>query len=172
MNDEQMEIRLTLNGAEVHLSAEPRETLADALRRTQGTRSVRLGCEHGACGACTVLVDGRTARSCLLFAVQASGLDVRTAEGLAVQGEAFGDLADRLAKHNAFQCGFCATGMLLSAGELLAEGGEPDEAEVRDRLAGNLCRCTGYQRLVDTVLNAAADGCVASTKTPTEEAQR
>ncbi|QWF20040.1 (2Fe-2S)-binding protein [Nocardioides sp. LMS-CY] len=147
-------VRLAVNGSDVELRVEPRETLADALRRTQGTRSVRLGCEHGACGACTVRLDGRTVRSCLVFAIQAEGAQVETAEGLAAHDACFQRLQESFACGNAFQCGFCATGMLMTASELLAEEPRPDADSVRERLAGNLCRCTGYESIVAGVLRA------------------
>lgn len=149
-------VRLTVNGDEVELRVESRETLADALRRTRSTRSVRLGCEHGACGACTVRLDGRTVRSCLIFAIQTEGARVETAEGLADRDPGFQRLQESLACGNSFQCGFCATGMLMTAAELLEEEPRPDAALVRERLAGNLCRCTGYQSIVDGVLRAVA----------------
>jgi carbon-monoxide dehydrogenase small subunit len=148
-------IRLELNGAPVTMTVEPRETLADALRRQHGTRGVRLGCEHGACGACTVLLDGSSARSCLLFAVQTDGSRVDTAEGLAESNPVYQRLVRVLSESNAFQCGFCATGMLVTATELLNSEPCPDEARIRDRLAGNLCRCTGYQSIVAGVARAA-----------------
>ncbi|GAW49150.1 MULTISPECIES: (2Fe-2S)-binding protein [unclassified Nocardioides] len=148
---ESLTTTVTVNGQPATLVAEPRESLADALRRCAGTRSVRLGCEHGACGACTVLVDGRTARSCLMLAAQVDGGEVRTVEAL-VGDARFEAFVDGLVQRNAFQCGFCATGMLNVMWELFGEVPCPTEEQLRSRLSGNLCRCTGYQSIVRAVV--------------------
>jgi carbon-monoxide dehydrogenase small subunit len=125
------------------------------LRHDLGYTGTHLGCEHGICGACTVLVDGAPARSCLMFGVQADGSDVTTVEGLA-DGEQLSDLQQAFSDHHALQCGFCTPGFLLLAQAYLGElDGEPSEAEVREVVASNLCRCTGYQGLVDAVLATA-----------------
>lgn len=142
---------VTVNGRAAVLQGEARESLADALRRCEGARSVRLGCEHGACGACTVLLDGRTSRACLVLCGQADGGDVQTVEGL-VGDPRFEAFVDGLVERNAFQCGFCATGMLIVMWELFGEVSEPSEELLRSRLAGNLCRCTGYQSIVRAAL--------------------
>jgi aerobic-type carbon monoxide dehydrogenase small subunit (CoxS/CutS family) len=135
---------------------ESRRTLADVLRHDLGYTGTHLGCEHGICGACTVLVDGAPARSCLMFGVQADGSVVTTVEGLA-DGEQLSDLQQAFSDHHALQCGFCTPGFLLLAQAYLGELGdtEPSEAEVREVVASNLCRCTGYQGLVDAVLATA-----------------
>ena len=145
-------IRLRVNGREHATTVESRRTLADVLRHDLGYTGTHLGCEHGICGACTVLVDGAPARSCLMFGVQADGSDVTTVEGLA-DGEQLSDLQQAFSDHHALQCGFCTPGFLLLAQAYLGELGdaEPSEAEVREVVASNLCRCTGYQGLVDAV---------------------
>ena len=149
-------IRLRVNGREHAPTVESRRTLADVLRHDLGYTGTHLGCEHGICGACTVLVDGAPARSCLMFGVQADGSDVTTVEGLA-DGEQLSDLQQAFSDHHALQCGFCTPGFLMLAQAYLGEldGAEPSEAEVREVVASNLCRCTGYQGLVDAVLATA-----------------
>jgi len=149
-------IRLRVNGREHAPTVESRRTLADVLRHDLGYTGTHLGCEHGICGACTVLVDGAPARSCLMFGVQADGSDVTTVEGLA-DGEQLSDLQQAFSDHHALQCGFCTPGFLMLAQAYLGELGdaEPSEAEVREVIASNLCRCTGYQGLVDAVLATA-----------------
>jgi aerobic-type carbon monoxide dehydrogenase small subunit (CoxS/CutS family) len=149
-------IRLRVNDREHAVTVEARRTLADVLRHDLGYTGTHLGCEHGICGACTVLVDGALARSCLMFGVQADGSDVTTVEGLA-DGEQLSDLQQAFSDHHALQCGFCTPGFLLLAQAYLGELGdaEPSEAEVREVVASNLCRCTGYQGLVDAVLATA-----------------
>jgi carbon-monoxide dehydrogenase small subunit len=135
-------------------------TLADFLRERLGLTGTHLGCEHGVCGACTVLMDGRSVRSCLLFAVQADGHEVTTVEGLASRGPdgtgALDPLQSAFHEKHALQCGFCTPGFLLAARELLASNPAPTVEDVRVGLSGNLCRCTGYQNIVDAVLLAAA----------------
>jgi len=149
-------IQLGVNGRPHALTVESRRTLADMLRHDLGYTGTHLGCEHGICGACTVLVDGVPARSCLMFGVQADGREVTTVEGLA-DGERLSDLQQAFSDHHALQCGFCTPGFLLLAQAYLGEldGAEPSEAEVREVIASNLCRCTGYQGLVDAVLATA-----------------
>ena len=138
-------IRLRVNDREHTVTVEARRTLADVLRHDLGYTGTHLGCEHGICGACTVLVDGAPARSCLMFGVQADGSDVTTVEGLA-DGEQLSDLQQAFSDHHALQCGFCTPGFLLLAQAYLGElENEPSEAEVREVVASNLCRCTGYQ---------------------------
>ena len=150
------EIRLVVNAKEASGAAEPRITLADFLRGELGLTGTHLGCEHGVCGACTVLVDGRTARSCLMLAVQADGHEVMTIEGLAPDGAPLHPIQRAFAEKHGLQCGFCTPGFLMTVRELLEEIPDPDEPEIRDRLSGNLCRCTGYQNIVDAVRHAAA----------------
>jgi carbon-monoxide dehydrogenase small subunit len=135
-------------------TVEPRLTLADFLREELRLTGTHLGCEHGVCGACTVLVEGRTARSCLMLAVQANGKEVRTVEGLAPAGELNPLQAAFWDKHG-LQCGYCTPGVLMTLTELLAINPSPSEAEVRDALSGHLCRCTGYQNIVAAALEAA-----------------
>ncbi|MCY4622514.1 MAG: (2Fe-2S)-binding protein [bacterium] len=144
-------IRLTVNEDAVSIQVEPRQTLAGVLRDQVGLTGTNLGCEHGVCGACTVLLDGRTARSCTLLAVQAHGRAVTTVEGLAADGEPLHPVQQAFADHHALQCGFCTPGFLLTTIEYLDEEPEVDVEEIRERLAGNLCRCTGYHNIVAAV---------------------
>ena len=150
-------IRLHVNGREHELAVEARRTLADMLRHDLGYTGTHLGCEHGICGACTVLVDGSPVRSCLVFGVQADGTEVGTVEGLSA-GEELSDLQQAFSDHHALQCGFCTPGFLLLAEAYLAQrdsAGVPTEAEVRELIASNLCRCTGYQGIIEAVLATA-----------------
>ena len=147
-------IRVTVNGEAREGTLESRVTLADFLRHELGLTGTHLGCEHGVCGACTVLVDGRTARACLMLAVQADGGDVRTVEGLA-QGGKLNELQEAFWDKHGLQCGFCTPGVLMTLTELLAEKADPSEAEVREALSGHLCRCTGYHNIVAAALEAA-----------------
>jgi aerobic-type carbon monoxide dehydrogenase small subunit (CoxS/CutS family) len=149
-----MDITLTVNGRSYTGSAEPRMTLADFLRDELALTGTHLGCEHGVCGACTVLLDGRSVRSCLLFAVQAVGHELATVEGL-TSDDALHPIQQAFHEMHALQCGFCTPGFLLSACELLETNADPTEEEVRAWLSGNVCRCTGYQNIVDAVLLAA-----------------
>ncbi|MDE0376096.1 MAG: (2Fe-2S)-binding protein [bacterium] len=144
-------IRLTVNGAAVSVQVESRQTLAGALRDQLGLTGTNLGCEHGVCGACTVLLDGRTARSCTLLAVQAQGRSVTTVEGLAAEGERLHPVQQAFAEHHALQCGFCTPGFLLTTIEYLDEAPANDSEAIRQRLSGNLCRCTGYHNIVAAV---------------------
>jgi carbon-monoxide dehydrogenase small subunit len=151
------QISITVNGAEHQLAVESRRTLADVLRYDLGYTGTHLGCEHGMCGACTVLLDSEPVRSCLVFGVQADGCRVGTVEGLAA-GEALSDLQQAFSRCHALQCGFCTPGFLMLAEAWLSDqeaSGEPDEATVREVMASNLCRCTGYQGIVDAVLSVA-----------------
>jgi aerobic-type carbon monoxide dehydrogenase small subunit (CoxS/CutS family) len=148
-------IQLTVNGSPVEGLVEPRRLLADFLREDLELRGTHLGCEQGVCGACTVLLNGEPARSCLLFAVQADGANLMTVEGLAVNG-ALHPIQAAFRDHHALQCGFCTPGFLLTSLYLLRARPEiVDETEVREALSGNLCRCTGYQNIVDAVLDAS-----------------
>ena len=146
---------LNLNGVEREGSCESRTTLLDFIRHDLGSTGTHAGCEHGVCGACTVEVDGQIVRSCLMFACQADGAKVKTVEGLAKSGE-MSDLQNAFKKHHALQCGFCTSGFLLSAEDLLKKNPRPTELEVREGLSGNLCRCTGYVGIVEAVLDVAA----------------
>jgi aerobic carbon-monoxide dehydrogenase small subunit len=153
---ERFVVSLNVNGANRQAAVEPRRSLADFLRYDLGLTGTHVGCEHGVCGACTVLVNGRSARSCLLFAVQVDGQEVLTVEGLAPDSQRLHPLQQAFHEHHALQCGFCTPGMLLSALELLRDNPTPTEDEVRRGLAGNLCMCTGYVNIVRAVLDAAA----------------
>ena len=135
--------------------ATPRMLLSDFLRHELNAYGTHVGCEHGVCGACTVVLDGRLARSCLTFAVQADGAEIATVEGLAANGE-LSDLQQAFSCHGALQCGFCTAGVLISATQYLAETPMPDEAGVRAMLSGHLCRCTGYDGMVRAILDVAA----------------
>jgi aerobic carbon-monoxide dehydrogenase small subunit len=159
---EPIAISLTVNGSPHTAQVEPRRSLVDFLRQDLGLTGTHVGCEHGLCGACTVLFNGRTLRACLIFAVQADQADVVTVEGLA-QGvrERLHPLQQAFHEHHALQCGFCTPGMLLTALELLRDNPSPTEEEVRRGLAGNLCMCTGYVNIVRAVLSVAAAGQVA-----------
>jgi len=150
-----MKAAFTVNGDAVELDAEPRTTLADALRHTLGLTGTHVGCEHGVCGACTVIVDGRAVRSCLMLAVQADGARVVTIEGLSDDAE-LSPLQASFRKHHGLQCGFCTPGMVVTAHALLSEEPDADADRIRDVLSGNLCRCTGYVQIVDAVLEARA----------------
>jgi aerobic-type carbon monoxide dehydrogenase small subunit (CoxS/CutS family) len=148
-------IHVTINGAPRQAVVEPRLLLADLLREVLGLRGTHLGCEHGVCGACTILLDGEPVRSCLLLAVQADGREVTTVEALAEPDGSLHPLQEAFREHHALQCGFCTPGFLLSAEALLRERPDPSETEVREALAGNLCRCTGYEGIVEAVLDVA-----------------
>lgn len=147
-------IKVTVNGVPYETSVPARLLLADFLREHLGLVGTHLGCEHGVCGACTVLMDGRSVRSCLVFAVQADGADILTVEGLARNGQLH-PLQEAFRDKQGLQCGFCTPGMLLRAYEFLQENPEPTEEEIREAIAGNLCRCTGYQFIVEAIQDAA-----------------
>ena len=149
-------IALAVNGVRHEIEVETRMTLADCLRHELDLTGTHLGCEHGVCGACTVLVDGQAVRSCLMLAVQAEHATVATVEGLAGAGGPLHPLQDAFRDHHGLQCGFCTPGMLMTLVEFLGENPAPTEAEVREALSGNLCRCTGYQGIVAAALDAAA----------------
>jgi 2-furoyl-CoA dehydrogenase 2Fe-2S iron sulfur subunit len=148
-------IQFTLNSRSVSVEAEPRMQLADLLRHVLRQYGTHVGCEHGICGACTVLVDGRAVRSCLLFATQVDGASVITIEGLAHDGGELNDLQRSFRRHHALQCGFCTPGILASATQFLSENADPTERQVRDMLSGHLCRCTGYAGIVEAILATA-----------------
>ena len=162
---ESISISFTVNGTPRTGTAEPRVSLVDFLRSELGLTGTHVGCEHGVCGACTVLVNGQTVRSCLLFAVQANGAKVTTIEGLATE-DGLHPLQQAFQKHHALQCGFCTPGMLLAALELLRQNPSPTEEEIRVGLSGNLCMCTGYVNIVRAVHAAAQDGVTAKEKEP------
>ncbi len=148
-------IRITVNGTPYEATVESRRLLTDFLRHDLGLVGTHLGCEHGVCGACTVIMNGRTVRSCLLFAVQADGAEIMTVEGLA-RDSRFHPLQEAFWEKQGLQCGFCTPGMLMRAYEFLQENPNPTEDEVREAIAGNLCRCTGYQFIIEAIQAAAA----------------
>jgi len=149
-------LQLTVNGAPYHILVEPRRTLADAIREDCGLTGTHIGCEHGVCGACTVLLDGAPVRACLMFAVQAQGQHLRTVEGLA-DGATLHPLQRAFMEHHALQCGFCTPGFLMLAAGELERDPAITEAALRDLVASNLCRCTGYRGIIDAIRAAAAE---------------
>ena len=151
---QRLAIRLMINGQPFEGAVSPRTLLSDFLREDVGLIGVRVCCEQGICGTCTILVDGKTARACLMLAVQADGADILTVEGLAGPGTLH-PLQKAFWDHHGLQCGYCTPGMLITAYELLTRNPEPSEAEVRQAIAGNLCRCTGYVHIVTSILAAA-----------------
>ncbi len=153
-------VRLQVNGVAYALDIEPRRLLVDVLREDLGLTGTHVGCEQGVCGACTVLVNNRSARACLMLGVQADGTEILTVEGISA-GDELHPLQAAFSAHHALQCGFCTPGMLITALELLVINPRPTAGEVRDAISGNLCRCTGYQNIVTAVL-AAADTASAS----------
>lgn len=151
------EVSVSVNGAPHRAVLEARRTLADFLREECLATSVHLGCEHGVCGACTVLLDGAAVRSCLLFAVQAQGAEVTTVEGLAGPDGSLNPVQQAFRDCHGLQCGFCTPGFIVSVTALLAENPEPTLGQIRSALSGNLCRCTGYQGIIAAVQQAAAE---------------
>jgi len=150
-----MPIKLKVNGVERRGEAEPRKLLVDFLREDLGLTGTHVGCEHGICGACTILFNGEALRSCLMFAVQAKGAEIRTVEGLALDGELH-PLQQAFRENYGLQCGFCTPGFLMAACDLLEDGQDFSELEIRQAISGNLCRCTGYQSIVDSIQAAMA----------------
>lgn len=150
MSGQSVEIALTVNGEEIRETVDARTTLVDFLRETLALTGSHVGCEHGVCGACSVRVDGAVVRGCLMLAAQCNGATVETIEGISDSGE-IADLQSAFEKRNALQCGFCTPGMLLTAQELLQNGGVPSREKIREHLSGNYCRCTGYHAIVDAV---------------------
>lgn len=149
-----MQIRMTLNQEIVEVDVQPRVTLADCLRHHLGKTGTHLACEHGVCGACTVIVNGNAVRSCLMLAVQADDAEVVTVEGLAQNDGAFSPLQQAFRKHNALQCGFCTSGILTTAHALLTAEPNADRERIRSVVAGNICRCTGYLSIIDAIHEA------------------
>jgi aerobic-type carbon monoxide dehydrogenase small subunit (CoxS/CutS family) len=149
------ELTLNVNGKAVNERVDDRLLLSDFLRHSLGLRGTHVGCEHGVCGACTVRVDGRAVRSCLILAAQTEGCEVETVESLAEPEGPLSALQDAFRRHHALQCGFCTAGILMSAGELIAEGGSPTRREIEELLSGHLCRCTGYEPIVDAIAEVA-----------------
>lgn len=151
------EIVLRVNGQEHSVEIEPRWMLSDVLRNQLGLTGTHVGCEQGVCGACTVLIDGRPERSCLTFAMQAEGREITTIEGV-TSDEGLTPLQEAFQKHHGLQCGFCTPGMILTAEALLRQENDPDEAMIRHAMSGNICRCTGYQSIVDSIKEVAKGG--------------
>ena len=147
-------ISLKVNGTRLERAVEPRRLLSDFLREDLDLKATHVGCEHGVCGTCTVLLDGQAVRSCLSFAVQADGCEVRTADGLA-QGGKLSALQQAFWEKHGLQCGFCTPGMLMVATELLERNARPTKAEIEEAISSNLCRCTGYYNIVESVQRAA-----------------
>ena len=154
MNDKHL-IHLTVNGQAHQCEVAPRQHLVDFLREDLGLTGSHLGCEHGVCGACTVRLDGQVVRGCLVLAVQADGRSVETVEGLTA-GRSMKDLQDAFVARNALQCGFCTSGMLMAAAELIETQPDADREQVRHWISGNYCRCTGYQAIVDAICDVLA----------------
>ena len=156
-------VSLTVNGAKYAENAEARMTLVDFLRDVLDLTGTHVGCEHGVCGACSVIFDGKPIRSCLIYAVMADGHDVITVEGLEEDDGSLSPLQDAFWENHAMQCGYCTPGMLIATHQLLQENPSPSESDIRDAIGGNLCRCTGYQQIVEAVQMAAKkikDNCV------------
>jgi aerobic carbon-monoxide dehydrogenase small subunit len=149
-------LSLTVNGRSLTLQVEPRTVLVTLLRETVGLTGTHVGCDTAQCGACTILIDGRSAKSCTVLALQVAGADVRTVEGVA-KGEALHPIQEALRRHGAVQCGFCTPGIVMAALDLIANGGHDlSDAAIRRALDGNLCRCTGYQAIVAAISDAAS----------------
>jgi aerobic carbon-monoxide dehydrogenase small subunit len=151
-----MDVTFSVNGERAEISVPPRRTLADALREDCGLTGTHLGCEHGVCGACTVLLDGEPVRACLMFAVQADGCSITTVEGLQGPDGELHPLQEAFVEHHGLQCGFCTPGMLMSALHLLDTQPDADRRKIREEMSGNICRCTGYQGIVDAIQAAQA----------------
>jgi carbon-monoxide dehydrogenase small subunit len=152
---EQHAVRFTVNGETHEGVVEPRMLLVDYLRNELGLTGTHVGCEHGVCGSCTILFDGKAVRSCLIFAVQANGHDIKTVESLAASPDVLHPLQEAFHEAHGLQCGFCTPGVLMTLVPFLEDNPSPTEHEVRSTLSGNLCRCTGYQHIVDAVLLAS-----------------
>ena len=153
---ERRRIVVKVNGVQYERDVEPRRLLVDFLRDDLELIGTHVGCEHGICGACTILFNGRTARSCLMFAIQADGAEVMTVEGLAEDGKLH-PVQEAFREHHGLQCGFCTPGMLTTSYEFLNENPDPSEEDVREAVSGVLCRCTGYKQVIDSVMAAAAE---------------
>ncbi len=146
-------ISLKLNGERREVEVEPNDILLDVLREKMGIKSPKIGCERGDCGACTILYDGRTVRSCLVLAIEADGHEIVTVEGIGRKGPS--PLQQSFIKNNSFQCGFCAPGVVLAATELMEKNPKPTEEEIKEAISGNLCRCTGYEPIIRAIQDVA-----------------
>lgn len=158
-----IEIELSVNGRLVRKAVEPRTLLTDFLRHRLGLTGTHVGCEHGVCGSCTVLIDGAAARGCCMLAVQADGCEVRTVEGLAEPDGPLTPLQEAFRRHHALQCGFCTPGILMATVDFVSHHPQPSRAQVEDMLSGHLCRCTGYAPIVDAILDYSASPAGRST---------
>ncbi|MEA2278342.1 MAG: 2-furoyl-CoA dehydrogenase 2Fe-2S iron sulfur subunit [Solirubrobacteraceae bacterium] len=156
METAKLPVTLHVNGEQHETLVEARRTLADVIRDDIGLTGTKLGCEHGVCGACTVLLDGRAVRSCLMFAVQAQGVEITTVEGLDDEGT-LDSVQQAFTDNHGLQCGYCTPGVLMSVHSFLEDNPDPSEEEIRIALSGNICRCTGYQNIVKSVAVAAAN---------------
>jgi carbon-monoxide dehydrogenase small subunit len=152
---ESAEFTMTVNGREVDVRCEPRKLLSDVIREDLGLTGTHLGCEHGACGACTVIVDGRAVRSCLMLGIQARGCEVTTIEGIAPGDGTLSAVQQAMQDCHGLQCGFCTPGVVMSMTAFLADNPDPSDDEIRDAMSGNLCRCTGYRGIVEAARQAA-----------------
>ena len=152
---ENISVLLNVNGAGRAVSVEPRKTLADAIREDLGLTGTHLGCEHGVCGACTILLDGEVVRSCLMLAVQADGAEITTIEGIGT-GDDLHPMQQAFSEYHGLQCGFCTPGMILAGIDVVSRNPDPSRQEIREEMGGNICRCTGYQKIVESVQAAAA----------------
>jgi len=152
---DKVDLKLRINGRDHSVRVEPRKTLVDAIREDCGLTGTHIGCEHGVCGACTVIVDGAAVRSCLMFAAQADGRSITTVEGLAPDENHLHPLQESMRDCHGLQCGYCTPGILMTMKAFLDETPAPDEAQIREALSGNLCRCTGYQHIVEAMQLAA-----------------
>ena len=150
-----MKVELEVNGRARVIDVEPRMTLLDALRDELGLKGTHAGCEHGVCGACSVIVDGEAIRSCLILAVQGEGLEITTIEGVAAQPGELDILQDAFCETHGLQCGYCTPGMIMAGRALLSRNDEPSDAEIREAISGNICRCTGYGQIVEAIRLAA-----------------
>ena len=153
---EMRSVTLSVNGSDRAVSVEPRKTLADTIREDLGLTGTHLGCEHGVCGACTILLDGEMVRSCLLFAVQAEGSEITTIEGIGSDDELH-PMQQAFSVYHGLQCGFCTPGMILAGIDVLSRNPDPSPQQIREEMGGNICRCTGYQKIVESVQAAAAE---------------
>ena len=151
-----MDLELKVNGEDWEIDVAPADVLLDVLRERIGVKSPKIGCERGDCGSCTILMDGRTVRSCLVLAIEVDGHEITTVEGISYEG--ISELQKLFLQNNSFQCGFCAPGIILAATELLDHNPNPTRHDVQEALAGNLCRCTGYEPIIEAVLAAGEGG--------------
>src|SRR5690606_12839577 len=158
MSSPPVTIEIKVNGLLRAQTVEPRTTLVDFLRDHLGLTGTHVGCEHGVCGACSILLNGEPVRSCCMFAVQASGMSVTTVEGLAPERGCLSNIQDAFCETHALQCGYCTPGMLIACHALIDHTPQPDEVQIREAIGGNLCRCTGYQQIVDAVKLATTPG--------------